>query len=127
MLAALTRVPVAAILVAMVPTIAAEAADPPPQGRQSDSDFAASYASFHVSNVSATSQEVSCYTPELEYDGALPPNQGYLDGGMSDCNAKRPPAKTSAPIPRRTSLTRRSGSRTTPNWTCASIPPTSSI
>ena len=71
----------AAMLVAAVPALA-DGPGNPPQGRQSDADFAASYDTFHVSNVSATTQEVSCYTPEVEYEDALGPDRGYLDGGM---------------------------------------------
>jgi hypothetical protein len=58
----------------------------PAQGSQSDASFAASYAAAGVSNISATTQRVSCYTPELEYHDALSADQGYVDGGMSACN-----------------------------------------
>src|SRR5882724_12705878 len=74
----------AAMLVAAPPALAAGPGNPP-QGRQSDKDFAASYDAFNVTNVSATTQQVSCYTPEVEYSAALGPDQGYLDGGMSAC------------------------------------------
>jgi len=77
----------AAMLVAAVPALAAGPGNPP-QGRQSDADFTAGYDTFHVSNVSATTQKVSCYTPEVEYDDALGPDQGYLDGGMSPCDGQ---------------------------------------
>jgi hypothetical protein len=53
---------------------------------QSDAAFAASYATNNVANVSATTQRVSCYAPELVYLPSLGPAQGYLDGGMSPCN-----------------------------------------
>ncbi len=52
---------------------------------QSDAAFAASYAANNVVNVSATTQRVSCYAPELLYFPSLPATQGYLDGGMSSC------------------------------------------
>jgi hypothetical protein len=58
----------------------------PPQGRQSDAQFAASYAASGVTNVSATAQKVSCYAPELTYFGRLMASQGYLDPGMSRCD-----------------------------------------
>ena len=58
-----------------------------PQGTQADGAFAASYATNNVTNVSATTQQVSCYAPELVYFPALSPADGYLDGGMSLCNA----------------------------------------
>ena len=52
---------------------------------QADAAFAASYAANGVTNVSATTQRVSCYSPELVYFDKLAPNQGYPDGGMSPC------------------------------------------
>ena len=79
-------------LVLIVPAAAALAcagvvAAAPPQGTQTDAAFAASYAASGVANVSATTQRVSCYAPELTYfaEPRRPP-QGYLDGGMSPCN-----------------------------------------
>ncbi|MGB2953089.1 MAG: sialidase family protein [Gaiellaceae bacterium] len=57
----------------------------PPQGTQSDAAFAASYATSGVTNVSATTQKTSCYTPEVEYlAGAGFP--GYADGGGTLCS-----------------------------------------
>src|SRR6266436_6787599 len=88
----------AAMLVAMAPALAAGPGDPP-QGRQSDTSFAASYGTFHVSNVSATTQQVSCYTPEVEYFAALEPDQGYLDGGMSACNGQATTGEDLGPYP----------------------------
>ena len=64
----------------------ARAAGGPPQGTQSDAAFAASYAANAVTNVSATTQRVSCYTPEVAYLDGLTPAQGYIDGGGSPCN-----------------------------------------
>src|SRR5512143_843689 len=58
----------------------------PPQGTQSDAAFAASYAGSNVSNVSATSQRLSCYAPEVAYFDGLTSASGYLDGGGSLCN-----------------------------------------
>src|SRR5213593_3574797 len=76
----------AAALAVPSPALTAGPVDPPQP--QSDASFAASYDTFHVSNVSATTQRVSCYTPELEYLDALAPEQGYVDGGMSPCNGQ---------------------------------------
>jgi hypothetical protein len=55
----------------------------PPQGTQSDSSFAASYAANNVTNVAATKQQTSCYRPEVPYFGTLN-YDGYT--GMSICN-----------------------------------------
>jgi len=37
----------------------------PPQGTQTDPAFAASFKLSHVTNVFATTQKTSCYTPEV--------------------------------------------------------------
>jgi len=37
------------------------------------------------SSVSVTSQEASCYRPEVFYDGALPADAGYPGGGSTPC------------------------------------------
>jgi hypothetical protein len=63
----------------------AAAAAPPPQGTQSDTVFAASYAASGVVNVSATTQRVSCYAPEVPYLTALTAADGYPDGGETPC------------------------------------------
>jgi hypothetical protein len=57
----------------------------PPQGTQSDAAFAASYAAKGVTNVSATTQRVSCYTPEVAYFDGLTADDGYLQGGGTLC------------------------------------------
>jgi hypothetical protein len=67
--------------------LAPTAAAAPPQGFQSDAQFAASYAARAVKSVAATTQRVSCYTPEVLYQGALAPSQGYPDGGSTPCAA----------------------------------------
>jgi len=54
-----------------------------PQGRQADSSYASSYKRAHVTNVDATTQKISCYTPEVPYFSSLAPNEGY--SGMSAC------------------------------------------
>jgi hypothetical protein len=59
----------------------------PPQGRQGNGQFAASYGAAGVSSVPATAQKVSCYAPELTYFAALAPADGYVDGGMTACGS----------------------------------------
>jgi hypothetical protein len=88
----LALTPISADLAMAQPTV-------PPQGYQSDAAFAASFAGEGVGNVSATSQKVSCYTPELEYFAALGPQQGYLDGGMSPCNGQATTGEDLGPYP----------------------------
>jgi hypothetical protein len=67
-------------------------AAPPPQGIQPISAFEASYLAEGVTNVSATTQQRSCYRPEVLYLGALPALQGYPGGGASPCAAGLPPS-----------------------------------
>lgn len=57
----------------------------PPQGYQSDAAFARSYAARGVSSVTATTQRVSCYAPEVLVLIGLPPEQGFADGGGTPC------------------------------------------
>ena len=57
----------------------------PPQGVQSDAAFAASYAQRGVASVPGTTQRVSCYAPEVSYDGSLLPGLGFPDGGSTPC------------------------------------------
>jgi hypothetical protein len=64
---------------------AATGAGSPPQGTQTDSAFAASYARSSVTSVSATTRQVSCYRPEVDYTGALAADQGYPGGGSTAC------------------------------------------
>src|SRR5437868_3093531 len=63
---------------------ATQAAAPTPAA-QSDASFAASYATAGVTNVSATTQRVSCYAPEVAYPDMLQAQDGYPDGGMTLC------------------------------------------
>jgi hypothetical protein len=72
-----------AVLTAAVATAAAAAG--PPQGTQSDASFAASFAAHGVLDVSATTQRVSCYAPEVPYAGALTAAEGYPGGGETPC------------------------------------------
>jgi hypothetical protein len=56
-----------------------------PQGTQSDASYAASFTAAKVTNVDATSGQVSCYRPEDPYFASDGPNDGYT--GMSPCPA----------------------------------------
>src|SRR6266567_381482 len=51
---------------------------------QSDGAYAASFASNGVTNVFATTQRTSCFTPEAPYFTSNGPTNGYT--GMSPCN-----------------------------------------
>jgi len=67
---------------------AASALDPGvgnvPQGNQSDKAYAQSYQKAGVTNVDATSQQVSCYRPEVDASAFnAGPNDGY--SGVSAC------------------------------------------
>jgi hypothetical protein len=73
-----------AALFASPPALASTGVGNVPQGRQSDAAYAASNA--HVSNVFATTQQVSCYRPENPYFGNLGPADGYT--GMSPCGTQ---------------------------------------
>ncbi len=48
-----------------------------PQGTQSDQTYADSFAANHVTNVFVTSQQVSCYRPEVPFLVSNGPNDGY--------------------------------------------------
>jgi hypothetical protein len=54
-----------------------------PQGPQSDTAYAASFSTNNVTNVDATTQQTSCYTPEVPYATNLGPAEGY--SGESTC------------------------------------------
>lgn len=54
-----------------------------PQGTQSDSGYAASYAANGVSKVVPTTGQVSCYRPEVPYAQNLGPNDG--NSGETAC------------------------------------------
>jgi hypothetical protein len=62
---------------------AAAAPGGPPQGTQSDAQFAASNAA--VSNVDVTAQLRSCYRPEVLYLDGLLASDGYPGGGGTRC------------------------------------------
>lgn len=55
---------------------------PVPQGLQSDTAYAASFAARGAHDVSATTQRTSCYTPEVPYF-TIDPGEGYT--GMTAC------------------------------------------
>jgi hypothetical protein len=74
-------------------------AAPPPQGIQTDAQFAASAAQLGVVNVSATTQRVSCYAPETLYHTGLTPAEGYLDGGGSLCGGAATTGEDLGPYP----------------------------
>src|SRR5205823_3860349 len=69
----------AMLLVLMAPV--GYASNDTPPTTQSDASYAASYAANNVTNVVATSQKVSCFTPEAPFFA-----QVYPDGGMSACS-----------------------------------------
>src|SRR5438132_14155232 len=48
-----------------------------PQGLQSDQAYAKSFNANAVTNVFVTSQQVSCYRPEVPYSADNGPNDGY--------------------------------------------------
>src|SRR5713101_309468 len=54
-----------------------------PQGLQSDQAYAKSFNTHAVTNVFVTSQQVSCYRPEVPYSANNGPNDGYT--GESPC------------------------------------------
>ena len=65
------------------PPAAASGVGVVPQGFQDDQAYANSYSAKKVANVFATSQQTSCYTPEVPYFGNLGPGNAY--SGMSSC------------------------------------------
>src|SRR5262245_2796854 len=84
----LLAAPCAAVVVLAVAGGAAAVPGGPPQGTQSDAQFAASNAA--VANVDATTQKTSCYRPEVAYSGALTAADGYPNGGSTPCPAGGP-------------------------------------
>ncbi len=54
-----------------------------PQGTQSNAAYASSFATQHVANEFVTTQQTSCYTPEVPYAANDGPNDGY--SGESIC------------------------------------------
>src|SRR3954468_14616870 len=74
---------VGALAAAFAAASAASAA--PPRVTQSDAGLAGSYAVQGVVNVSATTQQISCYAPEVPYPTTLPDALGYPGGGETLC------------------------------------------
>jgi len=68
-----------------------------PQGTQSDTDYANSYAANNVTNVDATTQRTSCYTPEVPYATNLGPAEGY--SGESACAGASTTGENLGPYP----------------------------
>jgi hypothetical protein len=57
----------------------------PPQGFQSDTAYANSFGSNQVTNVVATTQKTSCYTPQVAFFTDDVVDSRYQDGSMSPC------------------------------------------
>src|SRR5260370_14375772 len=72
------------LLTTLVPLSFAQSVPPPPQGTQTDASFADSFRLNRVTNVFATTQKISCYTPEVPYAGNLGATNGYT--GETPCN-----------------------------------------
>jgi hypothetical protein len=68
-----------------------------PQGTQTDTAFAISFKANKVTNVTATTQQTSCYTPEVPYFTSLAPAEGY--SGMSACNGAATTGEALGPYP----------------------------
>jgi hypothetical protein len=84
---------------ALLPGSAAAAgAAPVPQGTQSDAAYAASAVA--ATNVTATTQRVSCYTPEVPYFANLGPAGGYT--GESPCAGAANTGEDLGPYPTQT-------------------------
>jgi len=92
------------LLTTLAPLSFAQAVPPPPQGVQTDASFADSCRLSYVTNVFATTQKSSCYTPEVPYAGNLGPTNGYT--GETPCNGSSNPnhyqqqVVASVPIPK---------------------------
>jgi hypothetical protein len=71
----------------------------PPQGLQTNATFAASYSQRGITSVAATTQQVSCYAPQVFYTGSLSPAQGYPDGGSTLCNGAATTGEDNGPFP----------------------------
>ncbi len=68
-----------------------------PQGTQSDTSYAGSFAANKVSNVFVTSQETSCYRPEVPFFTSDGPNDGY--SGMSACSGAATTGENTGTVP----------------------------
>jgi hypothetical protein len=90
---------IAAVAAVCAGVCAGSAHAAPPQGFQSDADFAASFGAHAVAAVPATTQRVSCYTPEVFYQGGLTPSQGFPDGGSTLCAGAANTGELIGPFP----------------------------
>jgi hypothetical protein len=68
-----------------------------PQGTQTDAAFAASFAAMGVTNVLATTQRVSCYSPEVLYATNIGPANGY--DGETACSGAATTGEDLGPYP----------------------------
>jgi hypothetical protein len=71
-----------------------------PQGTQTDIAYTNSFATHNVTNVFATTQKTSCYTPEVPYAVNNGPNDGY--SGESPCNGAANTGENLGPYPTQT-------------------------
>jgi hypothetical protein len=72
-----------------------------PQGLQTNTSYATSFAAANVKNVDATTSQVSCYRPEVPYF-TIDPGEGY--SGMSPCPGATTTEDTGASGPYPTQL-----------------------
>src|SRR2546427_4116627 len=68
-----------------------------PQGTQTNTAYANSFINNKVTNVFATTQKTSCYTPEVPYATSDGPNDGY--SGESACNGAANTGENLGPYP----------------------------
>ena len=68
-----------------------------PQGTQPNAVYANSFTAHHVTNIFATTQQTSCYTPEVPYNVNDGPNDGY--SGESNCNGTVTTGENLGPYP----------------------------
>src|SRR5258708_9260688 len=68
-----------------------------PQGTQDDATYASSFQASHVTNVGATTQATSCYTPEVPYAANNGPAEGY--SGESACGGASTTGENLGPYP----------------------------
>src|SRR5436305_6033179 len=68
-----------------------------PQGTQSNATYANSYTANSVTNVDATTQKTSCYSPEVPYAVSDGPNDGY--SGETACGSASTTGEVLGPYP----------------------------
>ncbi len=68
-----------------------------PHGTQSNATYADSSTANNVTNLDATTQKTSCYTPEVPYFTNIGPNDGY--SGESSCNGAANTGEDPGPYP----------------------------